>query len=138
MLGRTLGPSKVAALMKLYLIELNEVIGLKIPMNEKQIDAAAEEILAKYPYLNMADINLVFRRIKCGEYGNLYDRLPMPQLMQFFSTYNDERCDEAARLSRQEAEMYKEAADRPRSSEKDMASWKNALRSNFMKNLKTH
>lgn len=136
MLGRTLGPSKVAALMKLYLIDLNEVIGLKTPMNEKQIDAAAEEILAKYPYLNMADINLVFRRIKCGEYGNLYDRLPIPQLMQFFSTYNDERCDEAARLSRQEAEMYKEASDRPRVSEEGKMAWKAALKSGFLRNVK--
>lgn len=128
-LSRTMGGTKVEALMKLYLIELNEVLGLKSPLSEAQINAIAAEIPAKYPWLTMADVNLVFRRVKCGECGKLYDRLTMPQLMQIFSEYNDERCEEAARQSRAEAESYRDDRERV---DKGRQAWHNALKASLM------
>lgn len=117
-LVRQIGENKVLSLIKLYLIDLDDVLGLKTPMTEKQVDVAASEIYEHYPYLTFADVNLVFRRIRCGEYGKLYDRLTLPQLMQIFSSYNDERCDEAARISRAEAEDHR-WVDAPRISDKE-------------------
>ncbi|MDE5575496.1 MAG: hypothetical protein K2I87_07275 [Bacteroidales bacterium] len=114
-LQRNCGVQKIAALLKLYLIELNEVLGLKSPMTEAQIDQVADEVLARYRYLTMADINLVFRRIKCGECGKLYDRLTMPQLMSIFADYDTERAEIAAQQSIAEAEYYK--GDHTRSSD---------------------
>ena len=129
-LSRTMGGAKVEALMKLYLIELNELLGLKTPLSEAQIEAVAEEIPARYPYLTMADVNLVFRRLRCGECGRLYDRLTMPQLMRAFADYNDERCEEAARQARAEAESFR--AERERSSPRGMAAWRDALKASFL------
>lgn len=106
-LQRNMGENKILALIKLYLIELNDLLGLKVPMSEAQIDAVAEEVLVKYRYFTMADINLIFRRIKCGEYEKLYDRLTMPQLMRMFAAYDDERCEESARRSIAESDYYK-------------------------------
>lgn len=128
-LQRMLGETKITALMKMYLIELNEVLGLKQPMTEVQIDQTAEEIIARYRYLTMADINLVFRRIKCGECGKLYDRLTMPQLMSIFADYDNERAEIAARQSVAESEYYK--GNHERSSDQARAAYQAARKMEF-------
>lgn len=128
-LQRHFGADKVAALLKLFLIELNEVLGLKAPMTEAQIDQVADEIIARYRYLTMADINLVCRRIKCGECGKLYDRLTMPQLMSIFADYDNERADIAAQQSIAESEFYK--GDHIRSSDHARAVYQRARKMEF-------
>lgn len=134
-LGRNMGRTKMEALLKLHLIELNEVLALKVPMGEHQINECAIEILDRYPYMTMADINLVMRRIKCGECGRLYDRLGMPQLMQIFADYADERADVSAQQSMAEADSYKER-DRVRSSERQKAAWHEAWKKRAIEKLR--
>ncbi|MEG1572801.1 MAG: hypothetical protein RR328_04535, partial [Bacteroidales bacterium] len=93
------GEEKVEALLKLQLLDLNEVLGLKQPFSERQIDEISEEIISLYSYLNMADLHLIFKRIKTGYYGELYDRLSTASIFSFFEKYFTERCQEAAKQS---------------------------------------
>ncbi|MDL2315054.1 hypothetical protein LJC16_02210 [Bacteroidales bacterium OttesenSCG-928-C19] len=98
---------KVAALLKLQLVELNEILNLKRPLSEKAIEMIAEEILSTYKALTMADVYLIFKRVRNGYYGELYESINMPKVMRWFSDYFDERCDVAERRSQQEAGQYR-------------------------------
>lgn len=98
---------KVEALIKLQLIELNEILNLKRPLNEKQIDDIAVEIVSQWYYLTMADVYLIFRRAKIGWYGEFYESINMPKILTWFRNYFDERCSEAERQSIERAEQNK-------------------------------
>ncbi len=110
-LRRNFGNNKVLALIKLYLIELNELLNLKRSLTEAMIDAIADELIASFSMLNMADVHLVFRRAKTGYYGELYESLNMPKVLSWFADYFEERCSAAAERSVNEAQQYK--ADTP-------------------------
>lgn len=98
---RTYGTKQVEAYIKLWLIELNEVLNLKRPMKAHQIDECAMLICQKYNALSIADINLIFKRVKMGEMGELFESLSIHKLMKWFANYFDERCDVAGSQSRQ-------------------------------------
>lgn len=122
-------PEKIAALIKLQLIELNELLNLKRPLTEQQIDAIADEILTQWHYLTMADIYLIMRRAKTGYYGEFYESITMPKVLTWFRDYFDERCDESERLSIQEASNYKVEGERV--SKMNKADY-NAFKSKYM------
>ena len=103
---------KLAALIKLQLIDLNDMLNLKRPLSETQIDTIADEIFTQYFHLTMADIYLIFRRAKTGHYGEFYESINMPKVLSWFRTYFDERCEEAARQSMDKANSYKYIDDR--------------------------
>ena len=128
-LAKDNGAAKVETILKMQLVELNDLLGLKTSMTKAQVEAMASDILDLYPHLTIADVNIVLGRIRRGECGKLYDRLTMPQLMQIFSDYNDERCEEAARQSRAEAESYRDDRERV---DKDRQAWHNALKASLM------
>lgn len=101
------GDVKVAALIKLYMLELNNLLNLKRSLTEEMIDAIADELLASFSMLNMADVHLVFRRAKTGFYGELYENVNMPKVLTWFADYFEERCGAAAQRSIDEAQQYK-------------------------------
>lgn len=100
-LKKQVGNVAVEAYIKLWLLDLNVVLDLKHPMKPRQIDTAAVGILQKYPSLNIAEINLIFTRVKFGEYTGTYDRVSVPTVMKWFSNYFDERSNAAAQASQQ-------------------------------------
>lgn len=69
------------------------MLGLRRPLDEEQIDFIAEELLREYSTLTLADLHLLFRRIASGAYGELYDSLTPPKLLDFASQYFNERCN---------------------------------------------
>lgn len=106
-LVRAYNPEKIAAIIKLQLIELNEVLQLNKPLTERSIDLIADEIIANYSQLTMADVYLIMRRARTGEYGQFYEAVNMPKVMSWFKAYFDERCDVSAMRSQRESESYK-------------------------------
>ena len=98
-LNRTFGSQKVEALIKLQLVYLNDLLNLKRPLNEVQIDEIALEIVSVYVHLTMADIHLIMRRARTGHYGEFYESLNMPKVLRWFFDYFEERCEVAARRS---------------------------------------
>jgi len=106
-LVRAYSPEKVAALLKLQLIELNELLQLNKPLTEQAIDLIADELITNYSQLTIADVYLVLRRARTGVYGQFYESLNMPKVVGWFREYFDERCDVYAMRSQRESELHK-------------------------------
>lgn len=68
-----------------------------------QIQTTADMILAEFGNLTIADVNLVFRRAKMGEYGPFYGRLDGQMILSWFGQYLDERCEYFAERSQAES-----------------------------------
>lgn len=81
-------------------------------MKEAQIIETAEMIMFDYPYLSLADLNLVFGRAKRGFYGQIYNRLDGQIIMTWFSEYHDERCRAAQDISISEASAFTDRSER--------------------------
>ena len=106
-LQKTLSRRKIEAYIKLWFIDLNDILELKKPLSERQIDDLAWRILENYKNLNLADINRIFERAKNGYYGDMYDRLTIPGVMKWFNLYFEERCLTAADINRRQSEGSK-------------------------------
>ena len=110
MIRRELGEKAVEAYLKLWFVDLNQLLDLKKPLNERQIDDMAFRILDAYGSLNLADITLIFRRVLDGDSGLMYDRLSIPTVMKWFKSYFDHRCSAAGERSRLNADKYRGGA----------------------------
>lgn len=101
-LARTYSIEKVAALIKLQLIQLNEILDLKRPLGETAIELIAEEVITTYKQLTLADIHLIFKRALTGHYGEYYESITTPKVLTWFRLYFDERCEVYAERSLRE------------------------------------
>jgi len=90
-LKKEYSPEKIHALVASYLIDLSLLLGLKRPLNEVQIEFIANEIVARYWYFTIADINVIFRRAKSGYYGEFYESINPPKILNWFSQYEFEK-----------------------------------------------
>jgi hypothetical protein len=82
-----------------WLVYLNDLLNLKKPMTEDQIEMCAIEITDTFYTLKMSDLAYLFRRIISGQYGEFYESLTISKVLTFFREYFDERCKHAARES---------------------------------------
>lgn len=98
-LRRDYGNAKIEAIIKLHLIDLCENVNLKRPLRDAQVDNIAREIVAEYYSLTVADIHVIFRKAKTGEYGEFYESLDMPKVMGWFREYFADRCVTGASMS---------------------------------------
>lgn len=89
------GNEPVEGIIKLYLIELSELINLKRPLSEKQIDVIASMAVSQYYNMTIADISIMFKKVLKGDYGDFYESLDVPKVMKWFSAYFSERCEVA-------------------------------------------
>lgn len=95
------------AYVKLWLIELNELLNATRPLTEAQIDETAYLILSEYNNITIADINIIFRKAKLGEYGDLYGTLSIDKILKWFGEYFNERGNVAGEMSRAEHDKIK-------------------------------
>ena len=114
---RAYGDSFIEAYIKIWLINLNDSLGLKRPLTESQMDETAMTIVEDYKNLNLSDINLVFKGMKTGEFGEYYESLNMAKVIGIFKEYFENRMTVAANMSldnhlagKQEGERSKERA----------------------------
>lgn len=77
--------------LMLWMVDLQEKVGVKNKMHEEVIEECAEFVIEDYYYLNLADINLIFTRAKKGFYGPLYESISMPKILEWFENYANER-----------------------------------------------
>ena len=93
-LKKQFGENKMESLIKIYLIDLNELINLKRPLTEPQIDRIASEVITNYINLTMVDIHLIFYRAITGYYGDFYESINIAKVLKWFRDYLNERCNE--------------------------------------------
>lgn len=75
------------------------MVNLKRPLNDKQVDRIAQEVVQSYSVLTIADVFVIFRMAINGEFGDLYESLDVPKVLKWFAVYFDERCNTAAEQS---------------------------------------
>ena len=80
-------------LLVLWLTHLNELLDLKRPMTDQQIDYATVFIINDYGTLKFSDLSLIFNQILKGEYGSFYESLGIDKIMKIFSDYFEQRCE---------------------------------------------
>jgi len=92
-----------------WIINLREFLNIGKKMTDAQTHETAMLIIDTYPSLKISDINLIFKRVKLGKFGKIYDRLDGQLILSWFDVYFAERCDAAANMSEREADRYKES-----------------------------
>lgn len=118
LLAKQLGPTKVEALIKLYLVRLNELLDLKRPLSEDAIDEIAAALTSGiHRNLSITDIAFVLQQAARGAYGELYESLNVTKVLRWFDAYWDERVAAAERMSERERASHNSMLNRHRSSE---------------------
>lgn len=105
-LAHKFGEGKLMEYIKLWLADLNASLALKNGLNPNQIDQISFAIIDKYRSLNLAEVNLIFKHAKYGEYGDIM-RISIPTVMRWFKAYYDERLTIAAEQSYQQSVQHK-------------------------------
>lgn len=100
---------KLAAMVKLHCLRLNELLNLRNPLNTTTIDTIADSVVTEYNSLNFADIRLVFKRGAEGYYSRDGEVLAvnLSIVMSWFRRYFDERCHESYNEHLREHEAMK-------------------------------
>lgn len=87
------------AFMEGWLMYLNQILNLKTPMTEQQIQLCAVEVLNEFRFFKISDLTLLFRRIISGQYGEFYESLSIQKILSYFREYYAERLDAAETMS---------------------------------------
>ena len=103
------------AYLSVWIVNLNDFVNALRKMTPEQIEETATIICQEYAYLNLADINLVFRKIKKGEFGQLFAEIDGMKVLSWFEQYARERMHTAADISMSQADNFKQ--DLPRMSD---------------------
>lgn len=87
------GRSSTSTYLETWLYNLADSINVKSDRNltMEQIREASTYIVEEYYDLNLAEITLVFKKIKKGEFGYHYEGLDMMKIMNFFRKYREEK-----------------------------------------------
>lgn len=93
--------------VSLWIIDLQEKLGVKNKMHVDIITECAELILDEYYYFNLADVNLIFSRAKKGYYGQFYENISMPKILEWFENYSIERSEIAYQTNLSEHKAIK-------------------------------
>ena len=97
----------VQAYIESWIVNLRMFFNVGRAMTDAQTFETAMLIVDTFPCLNMADINLVFKKAKSGYFGQIYDRIDGNVIMGWFHRYFDERCERAAERSQREADSMR-------------------------------
>ena len=95
------------AYIETWIINFIDFVNLGKGMTAGQVMETALMILEEFYYMNLADINLVFKRAKSGYYGQLYDRIDGQIILGWFRAYAMERSQAAMELSIKESYSHK-------------------------------
>lgn len=107
------GDDFAQAYIETWIVNISEFVNIGKNMNENQIYETAQMILDSYPYFTLADINLIFKKAKKGDFGQIYDRLDGQIIFSWFTKYDQLRCSEAEEQSISQANYFKERDNRP-------------------------
>lgn len=93
---KTYSEDFIIAYIALWIDNLNDFVNANRKMSPQQIEETATLLYQEYPYFKLADINLVFRKIKKGEFGQLFAELDGVKILGWFDQYSRERMRTAA------------------------------------------
>jgi hypothetical protein len=79
------------AILKVWLINLNDFLNLSRKMTPQQIEETSLMVYEEFYYLKTSDIALIFKRIKTGFYGPFYESIDGMKILDIFYKYGQER-----------------------------------------------
>lgn len=85
------GQQKAEAYAQLCVVELLNYISVGDGLTKEHIEKIGEYIVEDYSHLSLADVGLVLKRGQKGFYGQLYNRLDVPTVINWFAEYEKER-----------------------------------------------
>jgi hypothetical protein len=85
------GQLKAEAYTQLCVVELLNYISVGDGLTKEHIERIGEYIVEDYSHLSLADVGLVLKRGQKGFYGQLYNRLDVPTVINWFAEYEKER-----------------------------------------------
>ena len=100
------------AYIAVWIVNLNDFVNFSRKMTPEQIEETAIFIYQDYYYLNLADINLIFRKVKKGEFGQLFAEIDGVKILSWFAKYASERASAAADIQINRAANFKETGVR--------------------------
>jgi hypothetical protein len=115
------------AYIAVWIVNLNDFVNAIRKMTPSQIEETAVIIYQEFYYLNVADINLVFRKIKKGEFGQLFAELDGVKILSWFEKYNLERMRVAINNQLSGAAEYRDDFERTSNRDNDKTKNKQAL-----------
>lgn len=89
--SKQMGMDSMLALIELHLTALSESVNVGQPLTKFQIKEIAIEIHSMFYFLSMTEICFVLRKLKRGEYGQLYGALNIVFILDCFNKYAEER-----------------------------------------------
>ena len=97
--NRSKGKPFTEGLLILWLVYLNDMLNLRKPLTEDQIELCAITVVTDYANLKMSDLTLLFKRIISGQYGEFFESLSVAKVLTFFRNYQEERLNLAEEMS---------------------------------------
>jgi hypothetical protein len=76
-------------------------------MTEMQIVSTAESIGELYKHLTLEDLHRCFSKAVAGQYGNFYEGLDEPKILNLISQYDQQRDDELIKFRAEESKEHK-------------------------------
>lgn len=107
LLVRQFGEKAVRSYVAGHIVALRDFVNLRGAMTDDQTLMTADLVVSEFPNVTLADVALIFRRAKLGQFGEFYGRLDGQMILSWFGKYFDERCDWFTERSIQEAHSQK-------------------------------
>lgn len=85
------GQDKVLAMIETHLLALCLSLNVHEKLNETQVKEIAYEIIMNYWQMSLVEIFYVLKRAKKGFYGKIEYAINMPQVLDWFEKYTEER-----------------------------------------------
>ena len=104
---RECGEDFQCSLIKVWLVYLNNILGISRPMSEDQIRLCATQIIDDFGYLRMSELSYLFKRIISGEFGEFYESLTIAKVLTFFREYDKERTEVVIEEREREHEAFR-------------------------------
>lgn len=101
----------VLTYIELWIQDLNDFLNVKRKMTAGQRGQTAVFIYDEFYYFNLAEFNLVFSRIKKGDYGSLFESIDGSKIISCFREYDKERTDAIEEKRKAESEKKTTIAD---------------------------
>lgn len=114
---KSYGQEFIIAYIEYWIDNLNDFTNASRKMNPDQMGETAIMVYQYYPYLNVADLNLVFTKIKQGEFGKLYESIDGVKILEYFRTYANERANNIEKQNINADEKFKQHNDYKRTSD---------------------
>lgn len=106
-INKQFGEDFLLAYIEGWIVNLREFLNVGKSMTDTQTKETALLIMEQFYNITVAEINLIFKKVKLGHFGQIYDRLDGQVVLSWFDKYYKKRCHIFAEKSINEADKYK-------------------------------